>query len=101
MRTYRHKLPQLNGDQYITDGGLETTLIFLHGIDLPHFAAFDLYSREGGTGMLKAYYEDYIEIAKNTGEASFWKVPPGGAIPAGLTNWAMIPKALKRSTGTQ
>jgi S-methylmethionine-dependent homocysteine/selenocysteine methylase len=63
MKTYRKVLPQLNGQQFITDGGLETTLIFKNDISLPHFAAFDLYSREGGPEIIKAYYEDYIKIA--------------------------------------
>jgi S-methylmethionine-dependent homocysteine/selenocysteine methylase len=81
MKTYRNNLPQLNGQQFITDGGLETTLIFHHHIDLPHFAAFDLYSREGGQEILKAYYEDYIHIAKkhNRGfilESATWRSNP-------------------------
>ena len=32
-------LPQLQGRPIVTDGGLETDLIFHHGGDLPHFAA--------------------------------------------------------------
>jgi hypothetical protein len=31
---YRSALPQLGGDFFMTDGGLETTLIFLEGQDL-------------------------------------------------------------------
>ena len=42
MAKYRHRLPQLEGGLFLTDGGLETTLIFHKGVDLPHFAAFDL-----------------------------------------------------------
>lgn len=64
MKTYRNNLPQLQGQQFITDGGLETTLIFHSNIDLPHFAAFDLYNREGGPELLKTYYEDYIRVAQ-------------------------------------
>jgi hypothetical protein len=34
-------LPQLTGERlFLTDGGLETVLIFREGIDLPEFAAF-------------------------------------------------------------
>jgi hypothetical protein len=43
---YRNKLPQLSGDLFLTDGGLETTLIFHEGIDLPEFAAFVLFENE-------------------------------------------------------
>ena len=42
--TYRHHLPQLDGGLFLTDGGIETTLIFHEGLDLPLFAAFDLLS---------------------------------------------------------
>ena len=39
---YRHHLPQLEGELFLTDGGIETTLIFHEGLELPAFAAFDL-----------------------------------------------------------
>jgi len=42
MPKYRDNLPQLKGCKYISDGGLETTLIFQEGFELPEFAAFDL-----------------------------------------------------------
>jgi hypothetical protein len=39
-----HAHPQFPGGQnlFLTDGGLETTLLFRDGFDLPHFAAFHL-----------------------------------------------------------
>ncbi|NIS67249.1 MAG: homocysteine methyltransferase, partial [Gemmatimonadales bacterium] len=40
MTRYRHELPQLQGGLFVTDGGLETTLIFHDGLELPYFAAF-------------------------------------------------------------
>ena len=46
--THRNGLPQLDADLTLTDGGLETTLIFHHGIELPHFAAFPLLDDDGG-----------------------------------------------------
>lgn len=81
MKNYRNILPQLSGEKFITDGGLETTLIFKQEIDLPHFAAFDLYSREGGSEILKAYYEDYIRIANKYHrafilESATWRCNP-------------------------
>ena len=42
MTLYRKSLPQLNGNLFLTDGGIETTLIFHNGLELPDFAAFDL-----------------------------------------------------------
>ena len=34
MARYRNNLPQLTGDPFLTGGGLETTLYFIHSIDL-------------------------------------------------------------------
>ncbi|MFP6583399.1 MAG: homocysteine S-methyltransferase family protein [Candidatus Hydrogenedentota bacterium] len=64
MSRYRYALPQLSGKPFLTDGGLETTLIFHHGIDLPEFAAFDLLKDEAGTNLLRDYYRGYAEIAR-------------------------------------
>jgi S-methylmethionine-dependent homocysteine/selenocysteine methylase len=63
MAKYRKNLPQLNGDRYLTDGGLETTLIFHGGIDLPEFAAFDLLKNDDGRKRLYRYYSTYAAIA--------------------------------------
>ena len=58
-------LPQLTGERmFITDGGIETDLIFHHGLDLPHFAAFTLLADEHGIAVLREYYERYLEIAR-------------------------------------
>ncbi len=51
---YRDALPQLTRTPFLTDGGIETTLIFHEGYDLPHFAAYDLLTREGGRGRAEA-----------------------------------------------
>jgi hypothetical protein len=45
MSTYRQALPQLSDRIFLTDGGIETTLIYDQGIELPHFAAFVLLER--------------------------------------------------------
>lgn len=63
MPHYRDRLPQLNGDLFLTDGGLETTLIFEKGINLPGFAAFILLENEFGQEILKEYYRQYADIA--------------------------------------
>jgi len=64
---YRTELPQLSGDVFITDGGMETTLIFQEGIDLPLFAAFDLMRDDEGREALRAYYASYVELARERG----------------------------------
>ena len=58
-------LPQLAGDRmFITDGGLETDLIYHHGLDLPCFAAFTLLADEHGVAAIREYYGRYLEIAR-------------------------------------
>ena len=64
MKPLNSSFDQLNDAMILTDGGMETTLIFHQGIDLPHFAAFDLLSYEEGKVILKNYYLDYIRLAK-------------------------------------
>lgn len=57
-------LPNESDDVFLTDGGLETTLIFLEGFELPYFAAFDLLQNPEGYGAIKDYYSRYLKIAK-------------------------------------
>jgi S-methylmethionine-dependent homocysteine/selenocysteine methylase len=61
-------LPSLDSDAlFAADGGLETTMIFDEGIDLPEFAAFLLLDDEEGIEALRRYYRGYIEIARRHG----------------------------------
>jgi S-methylmethionine-dependent homocysteine/selenocysteine methylase len=64
MRLYRDALPQLSGRPFLTDGGLETTLVFLNKIELPCFAAFPLLGTEEGRGELQRFFEPYIALAQ-------------------------------------
>lgn len=66
---------------FLTDGGLETTLVFLEGFELPCFAAFDLLKNEKGYHAIKDYYRRYLNIARdfNTGfilESPTWRANP-------------------------
>jgi S-methylmethionine-dependent homocysteine/selenocysteine methylase len=67
MSKYRDQLPQLTSKPFITDGGLETALIFNHGYELPEFAAFDLLTLANGYEILRRYYRDYIHLARTNG----------------------------------
>lgn len=60
-------LPYLTAPLTITDGGLETTLVYQRGIDLPDFAAFPLLDTEPGRAALAAYYEPYLELGQQLG----------------------------------
>ena len=64
-------LPQLAGGLFLSDGGLETTLIYLEGVELPHFAAFVLLQSAAGRARLRRYYEPYLELAAATPGAGF------------------------------
>jgi len=63
MPIYRNNLPQLSDRLFLSDGGIETTLIFHDKLDLPYFAAFDLLDRPGGADTLRAYFERYARLA--------------------------------------
>jgi len=74
-------LPQLSGSVFIADGGLETTLIFRDGFDLPHFAAFTLLDDERGRAGLRAYYEPYLQVAREHGVGVVLDTPTWRANP--------------------
>jgi homocysteine S-methyltransferase len=65
----------------VTDGGMETDLIFHHGADLPCFAAFPLVETDEGRALLTAYYDGYAAVARRAGaglmlEAPTWRANP-------------------------
>lgn len=68
-------LPQLSGRPVLTDGGLETDLIYHHGVDLPDFAAFPLVDDERGRELLLQYYGEYVAIAAKAGAAVQLETP--------------------------
>jgi S-methylmethionine-dependent homocysteine/selenocysteine methylase len=70
--------------QFVTDGGLETDLIFNHGVDLPDFAAFPLLGDERGRSLLADYYDQYAAIAADAGVGLLLESPTWRA----NTDWA-------------
>jgi S-methylmethionine-dependent homocysteine/selenocysteine methylase len=78
MARYRSALPQLDGGFFLTDGGIETTLIFHEGLELPDFAAFHVLKTEQGTAALRKYFRTYAAIAERHGaglilESATWR----------------------------
>ncbi len=65
MPKYRRQLPQMHDGIFLSDGGMETTLIFLEGAELPHFASYVLLETAEGRAQLKRYYERYLAIARS------------------------------------
>lgn len=78
MARYRHRLPQLDGRLFLADGGIETTLIFHDGFDLPEFAAYRLLRSDAGRDGLDRYFRSYLDVARRhrTGlvlESATWR----------------------------
>jgi S-methylmethionine-dependent homocysteine/selenocysteine methylase len=88
---YRDRLPQLEEDRlFLTDGGLETTLIFHQGLELPSFAAFDLLKDDAGAQALKEYFKPYLAIAREQGagfvlDTATWRANPDWAAQLGYS----------------
>lgn len=63
MSRYRSELPQLSGDLFLTDAGLETDLIFNHGIEIREFAAHTLLPNPSGREALAKYFREFLALA--------------------------------------
>ena len=67
MARYRNTLPQLSGDLFLMDAGLETDIIFNHGVEIPEFAAHTLLSDPKGREALVNYFREFLALAGATG----------------------------------
>jgi S-methylmethionine-dependent homocysteine/selenocysteine methylase len=81
MSRYRDALPQLGGGLFLTDGGIETSMIH-EGFALPEFAVFPLLATTSGEAALRRYFEAYIAIARRWGaglvlETATWRASSG------------------------
>jgi homocysteine S-methyltransferase len=88
-------LPQLTSDSvYLTDGGLETTLVFLDGLALPDFAAFPLLDSDDGRGHLARYFTPYLDVAESHGtgfvlDTATWRANPDWGTRLGYDDEAL------------
>jgi len=85
----RHALPQLDR-LFLTDGGVETDLIFNRGIDLPFFASVLLLRTPEGEKALDGYIRPYLELARRLGTGfefvtASWRASPDWAAKFGLS----------------
>ena len=91
MAEYRDALPQLAGDLFLTDGGLETDLIFHEGFEMPLFASFPLLESEPGKTALRNYYLRCAQVASKAQigfilEAATWRASRDWAVQLGYTS---------------
>ena len=78
----------------LTDGGIETTLIFHEGFDLPHFAAFPLLGEERGRAALRRYFEPFLATAEEHGlpfvlDTVTWRANPDWGARLGYDDAAL------------
>ena len=91
MTSHRQHLPQLDGGLFLNDAGLETDLIFNHGIEIPQFAAHTLLDDGDGQAALTRYMEAFLALARDTGcgfilDTQTWRAQPHFAAALGQSN---------------
>jgi homocysteine S-methyltransferase len=96
MPRYRNALPQLDGKLFLTDGGLETTLVFIDKIDLPHFASIHMMKTPEGRDRLRAYFRRYAGIARETGAGFIFESPTWRASRDWAEKLGVTPEELQR-----
>ncbi len=91
MPRYRHALPQLNGQPVLTDGGMETVLVFHEGIELPHFASYPVLRDEAGRELIARYYNRFAGLAGRHGVG----------LELGSTTWRASPDWVEKIDGSR
>ncbi|RUW02717.1 MULTISPECIES: homocysteine S-methyltransferase family protein [unclassified Mesorhizobium] len=81
MTSAKIDVRELGEAVFLTDGGLETSLVFLEGLDLPGFAAFPLLGEEEGRTTLARYFRQYLDIADKHGVGFVLDTPTWRANP--------------------
>ena len=76
----------LEGCRWVTDGGLETDLLFHQGADLPEFAAFPLVDDDAGRALLLDYLAEYAAVAAAAEAGLVLETPTWRANP----DWAAL-----------
>ena len=75
------RTPDTHSTLCLTDGGLETWLIFHKGRELRDFASFELLRDAAGRELLASYYRDFMRLAAESGlgfvaETPTWRANP-------------------------
>ncbi len=95
MSQCRNELPQLAGDLFLTDAGLETDLIFNHDIEIREFAAHTLLPDPHGREALAQYLRGFLSLANeyDTGfvlDSQTWKAHMHWATDLAATEQELI-----------
>jgi S-methylmethionine-dependent homocysteine/selenocysteine methylase len=95
MPKHRNDLPQLTDAVFLTDGGIETTLIYDDGFELDDFAAFPLLDDAAGHAALRRYFDAYLDVAARHRvgivlETPTWRASPDWAARQGYSTARLI-----------
>ena len=82
------------GPLWLADGGLETVMVFLEGLDLPQFAAFPLLDSVQGRDALTRYFTGILDLAAELGartllDTATWRASHGWGRAMGLDDAAI------------
>ncbi len=85
----------------LTDGGIETTLLFHEGFDLPCFASFPLLEEERGRAALRRYFEPFLDTAQEHGvpfvlDTATWRANPDWGARLGYDDDALAAREHRR-----
>lgn len=75
MSKYRKSLPQLGDRLFLTDGGIETTMIFHDGFEMPSGEAFKFVETDRGRAWFEAYFRRHAEIARQNNMGFIFESP--------------------------
>lgn len=94
MNDGRDNLLFSDGSIFLTDGGLETTMVFHEGLELPCFAAFPLLLDEAGRERLERYFAPYLRTAQERGvgfvlDTVTWRANPDWGAKLGFSREAL------------
>lgn len=94
MNDGRDNLLFSDGSIFLTDGGLETTMVFHEGLELPCFAAFPLLLDEAGRERLERYFTPYLRTAQERGvgfvlDTVTWRANPDWGAKLGFSREAL------------
>lgn len=59
--------PQKEGRIYLSEGGVETEILYKYGFELPQFAVFPLLNNPEALSKLKGMYRNYLDVVAKHG----------------------------------